>query len=122
MDPSTIAERQYSAGTDRLTARIVIHSYRTKPQSWFSWSLERVTVEEDVLEVRAGTGELWWRVDHNNARLTLAAFSPAMRAVFCTRTIEHSQRDCRTMRYGMSSVSREAFRLSYCYPYAPARR
>jgi SAM-dependent methyltransferase len=78
MDPSTIAEGQYLTTTDKLTARIAIHSYSTNPQGWFSWLKERITPEGDVLEVGAGTGELWKYLDHTNARLTLTDFSPAM--------------------------------------------
>jgi ubiquinone/menaquinone biosynthesis C-methylase UbiE len=78
MHPSTIAEGQYLATTDKLTARIAIHSYSTNPQSWFSWLKERIVAEGDVLEVGAGTGELWKHIDHTNARLTLTDFSPAM--------------------------------------------
>jgi hypothetical protein len=68
---------QYAATTGNLTARIAIHAYGTNPQGWFPWLAERLPVAGDVLEVGAGTGELWRHVDHSEARLTLAAAWPS---------------------------------------------
>jgi ubiquinone/menaquinone biosynthesis C-methylase UbiE len=90
MNPSTIAAEQYLATTDKLTARIRIHSYSTNPQSWFSWLKERIIVEGDVLEVGAGTGELWKHIDHTNARLTLTDFSPTMCATLSALNIPNT--------------------------------
>jgi SAM-dependent methyltransferase len=78
LKPSARAVRQYSQTTEKLTARIAIHAYRTNPQSWFSWLGERLPLAGDVLDVGAGTGELWRHVDHCGIRLTLADFSAAM--------------------------------------------
>ncbi|MDX5456788.1 hypothetical protein ACGFI5_05455 [Micromonospora tulbaghiae] len=50
---------QYAATTGNLTARIALHSYGTNPQSWYAWLGERLPLSGDVLEVGAGTGELW---------------------------------------------------------------
>ena len=57
---------------------MAIHAYGTNPQSWFSWLSTRVPSTGEVLEVGAGTGELWRQVDHSTARLTLVDSSPAM--------------------------------------------
>jgi SAM-dependent methyltransferase len=78
MQPSSIAAGQYLGTTDKLAVRIAIYAYSTNPQSWFSWLGERLSVKGDVLEVGAGTGELWKEVDYSEAKLTLTDFSPAM--------------------------------------------
>lgn len=78
MDPSTYATSQYASTTHKLAARIAIYSYSANPQPWFSWLGERLDVNGDVLEVGAGTGELWKHADYSNAQLTLVDFSPAM--------------------------------------------
>ncbi|MEU1808043.1 class I SAM-dependent methyltransferase [Micromonospora aurantiaca (nom. illeg.)] len=56
---------------------MALHSYGTNPQDWFAWLGERLPLSGDVLEVGAGTGELWHRIGHR-PRLTLTDFSPAM--------------------------------------------
>ncbi|MBY8874546.1 methyltransferase domain-containing protein [Micromonospora sp. PLK6-60] len=78
--PSARAVRQYAAGTGNLTARIALHAYGTNPQDWFAWLAEQLPLGGDVLDIGAGTGELWRRVDpvRRGLRLTLADFSPAM--------------------------------------------
>ena len=76
--PSAHAARQYASTTAKLAARIAIHAYGTTPQDWFAWLDERLPREGDVLEVGAGTGLLWTRVDRRERSLTLADFSPAM--------------------------------------------
>jgi SAM-dependent methyltransferase len=43
-----------------------------------------------VLEVGAGTGELWKHIDHTNARLTLTDFSPAMCATLTALNIPNA--------------------------------
>jgi SAM-dependent methyltransferase len=78
MKPSARAATQYSQSTGKLTARMAIHAYGTNPQSWFSWLSSRLPVTGDILEVGAGTGELWRQVDHSGARLTLVDSSAAM--------------------------------------------
>ncbi|SNY49159.1 Methyltransferase domain-containing protein [Paractinoplanes atraurantiacus] len=72
--------QQYAETTGNLTARIAIHAYGTNPQGWYSWLAERLPSVGDVLEVGAGTGELWRHLDPRRAglRLTLADFSAAM--------------------------------------------
>ena len=75
--PSDQAIRQYAAGTGRLAARIAVHSYGTNPQSWWSWLATRLPRDGAVLEVGAGTGELWRQLTPP-ADLTLADFSAAM--------------------------------------------
>ncbi|MEU4238452.1 methyltransferase domain-containing protein [Actinoplanes sp. NPDC026619] len=76
--PSAHAVRQYASSTGRLTARMAIHAYGTNPQDWFSWLGERLPLAGRVLEVGAGTGELWRRVRHDGLELTLTDFSAAM--------------------------------------------
>jgi len=77
-NPSDIASSQYANTTDKLKARIAIYQYSTNPQSWFDFLKNRLQIEGTVLEVGAGTGELWRHVDHFKAQLTLTDFSPAM--------------------------------------------
>src|SRR5262245_49903112 len=78
--PSARAAQQYATTTGNLTARIALHAYGTNAQDWFSWLGERLPLTGEVLEVGAGTGVLWTRVDHRRrgTRLTLTDFSPAM--------------------------------------------
>ncbi|QLQ38597.1 class I SAM-dependent methyltransferase [Micromonospora robiginosa] len=78
--PSARAVSQYATTTGNLTARMALHAYGTNPQGWFAWLGERLPLAGDVLEVGAGTGELWRRVDRpaTGLRLTLTDFSPAM--------------------------------------------
>lgn len=78
--PHSHAVDQYATSTDNLTSRIALHSYGTNPQDWFSWLDERLPLAGDVLEVGAGTGALWSRVEHRarGLRLTLTDFSAAM--------------------------------------------
>ncbi|MEV4348839.1 class I SAM-dependent methyltransferase [Actinoplanes sp. NPDC049596] len=78
--PSNDAVQQYAGTTENLTARIAIHAYGTNPQGWFAWLGERLAIGGDVLEVGAGTGELWRHLDPRRAglRLTLVDFSAAM--------------------------------------------
>jgi SAM-dependent methyltransferase len=79
--PSERAVRQYSSTASNLTARMALHAYGTNPQSWFSWLAARLPLSGDVLEVGAGTGELWRHVELAGLRLTLTDFSPAMCAL-----------------------------------------
>jgi SAM-dependent methyltransferase len=78
--PSTDAVQQYASTTGNLTARIAIHAFGTNPQGWFSWLGERLPASGEVLEVGAGTGELWRFLDPGSPglRLTLVDFSPVM--------------------------------------------
>ena len=55
-----------------------VHAFGTDPQGWFAWLGERVVARGDVLEVGAGTGQLWAELPHDAARLVLTDFSPAM--------------------------------------------
>lgn len=82
--PSARAVQQYAGTTGNLTARIALHSYGTNPQDWFSWLASRLPLAGDVLEIGAGTGNLWTRVEHGHLRLTLTDFSPAMCAQLAT--------------------------------------
>jgi len=75
--PSDHATKQYASTTGNLTARIAVHSYGTNPQSWWSWLATRLPRDGAVLEVGAGTGELWRQLTPP-ADLTLADFSAAM--------------------------------------------
>lgn len=74
--PSAHARSQYSTTTGNLTARMALHGYGTNPESWWDWLAARLPREGRVLEVGAGTGELWQHVPHGP--LTLVDFSPAM--------------------------------------------
>ena len=78
--PAAHAVAQYATTTGNLSARIAIYEYRTNPQDWYSWVGERLPLDGNVIEVGAGTGALWNRVDRRarGMRLTLADFSPAM--------------------------------------------
>ncbi|GAA2633076.1 hypothetical protein Adu01nite_13160 [Paractinoplanes durhamensis] len=57
---------------------MALHSYGTNPQTWFSWLAGRLSPAGRVLEVGAGTGELWRHLDHGGVDLTLVDSSPAM--------------------------------------------
>jgi SAM-dependent methyltransferase len=74
--PSTHARDQYSGTTGNLTARIALHRYGTNPQSWWEWLAARLPRAGRVLEVGAGTGELWQHLPHGP--LVLVDFAPAM--------------------------------------------
>ncbi|WFE37634.1 class I SAM-dependent methyltransferase [Micromonospora sp. WMMD998] len=78
--PSARAVSQYATTTGNLTARMALHAYGTSAQGWFAWLGERLPLVGDVLEVGAGTGELWRQVGspETGLRLTLTDFSPAM--------------------------------------------
>lgn len=78
--PSAHAVSQYATTTDNLSARIALHAHGTNPQDWFSWLAERLPLSGRVLEVGAGTGQLWNHVDHaaRGLALTLTDFSPVM--------------------------------------------
>ena len=84
--PSRHAVGQYATTTAKLAARIALHAYGTNPQSWWSWLGSRLPRRGAVLEVGAGTGELWRHVDRGGLvrDLVLADFSAAM----CTRLRE----------------------------------
>nr|WP_308129299.1 class I SAM-dependent methyltransferase [Actinoplanes polyasparticus] len=75
--PSAHARSQYASTTGNLAARIAIYDYRTNPQDWYSWVGERLPREGRVVEVGAGTGALWNRIQAPTG-LTLVDFSPAM--------------------------------------------
>jgi SAM-dependent methyltransferase len=76
--PSAFARSQYSATTGNLTARIALHRFSTNPQTWWDWLSTRLPRAGRVLEVGAGTGELWQRVSRPEEPLTLVDFAPAM--------------------------------------------
>lgn len=78
MEPSAIAVSQYASTSDKLAQRLAIHDWNTSDQGWFAWAGDRIAKVGDVLEVGAGTGELWRRTPHPDARLTLTDFSAAM--------------------------------------------
>jgi len=77
-EASLLAISQYAKTSDRLSARLSIHSWSTGA-SWFPWVAARVPVSGEVLEVGAGTGELWRHVSAGaDLRLTLSDFSASM--------------------------------------------
>jgi ubiquinone/menaquinone biosynthesis C-methylase UbiE len=80
---STIAESQYQNTTKNLERRIEIYKYSTNPQSWLSFVASHISpvlgTSPKILDVGAGTGELWKNVSFTSpADLTLADFSSAM--------------------------------------------
>ncbi|GIE80534.1 hypothetical protein Aph02nite_64840 [Actinoplanes philippinensis] len=78
VSPSARAVQQYATTAANLTARMALHTYRTNPEDWFTFVAARLPAGGDVLEVGAGTGALWSRVDRGGMRLTLTDFSPVM--------------------------------------------
>ena len=78
--PSRHAAGQYATTTAKLVARMALHAYGTNRQSWWSWLRMRLPRHGSVLEVGAGTGELWRRIDRGASvrDLVLADFSPVM--------------------------------------------
>lgn len=91
-DPSLHAKSQYTSTSARLAARLAIHTWNTHTESWFQWARARIPQSGlDVLEVGAGTGQLWLEPpqpspsngpsnseDAKPKSLTLTDFSPAM--------------------------------------------
>ncbi|KAF2793170.1 methyltransferase type 11 [Melanomma pulvis-pyrius CBS 109.77] len=78
-DPSKHAVSQYSATSTRLAARLAIHTWNTHTQGWFIWAGDRIPKNGSILEVGAGTGQLWRETPASpSTRLTLTDFSPAM--------------------------------------------
>jgi SAM-dependent methyltransferase len=83
-DPDLVVDKQYGASTDRLDARVALHRrFSTAPVEWQQWVFDRLQLTEAraVLEVGAGTGELW-RADRGSrpsgSRLVLTDRSEAM--------------------------------------------
>ena len=62
--PSTHAVSQYATTTGNLTTRMALHAYGSNPGGWFSWLERRLPLAGDVLDIGAGTGELWSHIDH----------------------------------------------------------
>jgi SAM-dependent methyltransferase len=73
---SAHARTQYSTTTGNLTARMALHDYNVNPESWWEWLAPRLPRAGRVVEVGAGTGELWRHLPHGP--LTLVDFSAAM--------------------------------------------
>lgn len=81
MNPSSHAVTQYQNTSSKLEARLAIHKYSTDEKGWFKWvadELQPQVIGADVLELGAGTGELWRSIDHSSTRLVLTDFSTAM--------------------------------------------
>jgi SAM-dependent methyltransferase len=80
MDPSVHAVSQYSATSTNLSRRLALHAWSTESKSWYSWVRDRLPKTGRVLEVGAGTGELWEQPGHDlvNLDLVLTDFSSAM--------------------------------------------
>ncbi|KAF2262939.1 methyltransferase type 11 [Lojkania enalia] len=77
--PSKHATDQYTTTSSRLAARLLIHTWNTSPESWFAWAGSRIPKHGSILEVGAGTGQLWRETDlPTDTLLTLTDFSPAM--------------------------------------------
>jgi SAM-dependent methyltransferase len=74
--PSQHAQSQYTNTSARLAARLAIHNWNTYPQNWFSWARDRIPQSGlDVLEVGAGTGQLW--LEPSSAAASSASPSPS---------------------------------------------
>jgi SAM-dependent methyltransferase len=57
--PDEQVRSQYASSTARLASRVSIYDYSTGPD-WYPWVRERLPVADaEVLEVGAGTGNLW---------------------------------------------------------------
>lgn len=78
-DPSRHAVSQYSNTSNRLAARLAIHTWNTHSQGWFAWAGDRIPKDGAILEIGAGTGQLWRETPTGpTTKLTLTDFSPAM--------------------------------------------
>lgn len=73
------ASHQYKT-TDKLDSRIALHRYGVNPRPWHAWILGHLPLHhgQHVLEVGAGTGELWGTADLDSIALTLTDASAAM--------------------------------------------
>ena len=96
--PSTIATAQYEGTTKNLERRIAIYNYSTNPQSWFSFLSSNIGAvigtSPKILDIGAGTGELWKNVSLNSSvDLTLADFSAAMCTKLRTLNIHNARVD-----------------------------
>ena len=83
---STIAEAQYQNTTKNLERRIAIYKYSTNPQSWLSFVASYISpvlgTSPKILDVGAGTGELWKNVSFtSSADLTLADLAIYIRSI-----------------------------------------
>lgn len=101
------AARQYTS-TDRLDSRIALHRYGTSTQPWYAWVLDHLPLRhgQHVLEVGAGTGELWTTADLDGITLTLTDASPAMCETLRDRHFPNATvRQCRidALRFADSS-------------------
>jgi ubiquinone/menaquinone biosynthesis C-methylase UbiE len=80
---STVATAQYEGTAKNLENRIAIYSYSTNPESWFSFLSSNISAVigkcPKILDVGAGTGELWKNVTFSSPTdLRLVDFSTAM--------------------------------------------
>lgn len=78
-DAEEHSRNQYRS-TGRLESRIALHRFGRNPQPWHTWVLEHLPLRsgQRILEVGAGTGELWVTADLAGLALTLTDASPAM--------------------------------------------
>lgn len=80
MDPSLHAINQYSTTSENLSRRNALHAWNSYSQGWYSWVRDRLPKTGTLLEIGAGTGELWRQPGHDHAGLDLVLtdFSEAM--------------------------------------------
>jgi ubiquinone/menaquinone biosynthesis C-methylase UbiE len=79
VDAEEHARNQYRS-TGRLESRIALHRFGRNPQPWHAWVRDHLPLRPGrrILEVGAGTGELWTAADLRGVALTLTDASPAM--------------------------------------------
>lgn len=85
------ATYQYDS-TGKLDSRIAMHRYGSNPRRWYAWVLDRLPLRrgQHVLEVGAGTGELWSAADLDGITLTLTDASAAMCEALRGRTLPNA--------------------------------
>ncbi|KAL7628062.1 hypothetical protein AAE478_002258 [Parahypoxylon ruwenzoriense] len=78
MNPSEHATSQYATTSGKLVNRMEILDFDTHTEHWYTWVRQRIPLKGDIIEVGAGTGQLWQGLQDANIRLILTDSSPAM--------------------------------------------
>ncbi|KAI1503135.1 methyltransferase type 11 [Biscogniauxia marginata] len=78
MNPAEVATSQYATTSGKLVNRMELLDFDTHREHWYTWVRLRIPLEGDIIEVGAGTGQLWRSLQNTSIRLTLTDSSPVM--------------------------------------------